>query len=270
MKTKQSTGYHPDIPPKSHVLMKLLEFPHSHYCEKARWALDYKAIPFQAVAIMPGFHMITVRRYAPETSVPVLLDNSEVVQGSGEIISYLDQKFPTHPLTPADGDERRECLEIERTMDKRLGENIRRILYYRLLAYPDFIRHCFAYPMSRIRQLIFTLFYPILRYKIHQRYVFSAANVEQARREFDVAMSDIEKQLKHRQYLVGEQFTRADLSVASMLSLLVMPAEHPFPWVEIPDVQTQSFLDEYRDHPVYEWVSKMYRNHRLHERGYSE
>ena len=35
--------------------MKLLEFPHSHYCEKARWALDYKGIPFEAMAFSLDF-----------------------------------------------------------------------------------------------------------------------------------------------------------------------------------------------------------------------
>ena len=245
--------------------MKLLEFPHSHYCEKARWALDYKGIPFQPVAIMPGFHMITVRKYAPDTSVPVLLGDNEVVQGSNEIINYLEQKYPSHSLTPTDADQRQTCLEIEHTMDERLGENIRRILYYRLLAYPDFIRYCFTHPMPGLKQLIFSLFYPILRYKIYKTYVISAAKVEQARREFDVAMGEIEKKVMRRQYLVGEQFTRADLSVASMLSLLVMPPEHPFPWREIPDLQTRTFYDEYQDHPVSEWVRKIYRDHRLRE-----
>jgi glutathione S-transferase len=250
--------------------MKLLEFPHSHYCEKARWALDYKGIPFQAVPIMPGFHMITVRKYAPDTSVPVLLDNNEVVQGSSDIINYLEQRYPSQPLTPTDTDERRACLEIERTMDERLGENIRRILYYRLLGYPDFIRYCFTHPMPQLRQLIFRIFYPILRYKIYQTYVISTEKVEQARREFDAAMSELEKQLKYRQYLVGEQFTRADLSVASMLSLLVMPQEHPFPWKEIPDPQTRLFYNEFQDHPVSEWVRKMYLDHRLRESAHSE
>ena len=42
--------------------MKLLEFPHSHYCEKARWALDSKGLKFQAIAIMPGYHIFTVRK----------------------------------------------------------------------------------------------------------------------------------------------------------------------------------------------------------------
>lgn len=245
--------------------MKLLEFPHSHYCEKARWALDYKGIPFQAVAIMPGYHVITVRKYAPDTSVPVLLDDKETVQGSSEIIDYIEQKYPSHSLTPRDADERRACLEIEHTMDVRLGENIRQILYYRLLAYPDFIRYCFTHPMPGYQQWIFSLFYPIVRNKIYKTYVVSAAKVEQARREFDVAMGEIEKKLSRRQYLVGEQFTRADLSVASMLSLLVMPPEHPFPWKAIPDPKARTFYDEYRDHPVYEWVGKMYRDHRLRE-----
>ncbi len=250
--------------------MKLLEFPHSHYCEKARWALDYKGMPFQAVAIMPGFHMITVRKYAPDTSVPVLLDHGEAVQGSSEIINYLEQRQASYPLNPADADELRACLEIERAMDERLGENIRQVLYNSLLAYPDFIRHCFTHPMSRLRQLIFSLFYPILRYKIYQTYVISAAKVEQARRDFDVAMSEIENILEQRQYLVGERFTRADLSVASMLSLLVMPPEHPFPWQEIPDPQARDFLEGFQDHPVSEWVRKMYRCHRLRERAHSE
>ena len=123
--------------------MTLLEFPHSHYCEKVRWALDYKGIPFKAVAILPGLHMITVRKYAPDTSVPVLLSDNEVVQGSSDIISYLEQKYPSHSLTPTDADQRQTCLEIEYAMDKRLGENIRRVLYDGLLAldFPRFCRH---------------------------------------------------------------------------------------------------------------------------------
>lgn len=243
--------------------MRLLEFPHSHYCEKVRWALDYKGVPFQAAAIMPGFHMITVRRYAPDTSVPVLLDGKEVVQGSTEIIDYLERKYPAYPLTPMDADERRICLETERVMDERLGESIRRILYYRLLAYPDFMRYCFTHPMPQWKQLMFRLLYPMLRDRIYQTYVVSAARVEQARREFDAAMDDIESMLEGRQYLVGGRFTRADLAVASMLSLLVMPLEHPFPWREIPDPEMRGFYDEYRDHPVSEWVRKIYRGHRL-------
>ncbi len=247
--------------------MKLLEFPHSHYCEKARWALDYKGIPFQPVPILPGFHIITVRRYAPDTSVPVLLSDDRVVQGSSEIIDYLEKNYPSRPLTPGDRDQRQACLEIEHAMDARLGESIRCILYDRLLAYPDFIRYCFTHPMPELKQFIFSLVYPVLRYRIHRTYVGSVAQVEQARRDLDAAMGEMAKRLEGQQYLVGAEFSRADLSVASMLSLLVMPPEHPFPWQDIPDPQTRAIYDQYRDHPVAEWVRKMYREHRLRVAG---
>ena len=243
--------------------MKLLEFPHSHYCEKARWALDHKGVAFKSVVIMPGLHMITVRRFAPGTSVPVLLNGDEVVQGSSEIIHYLEQKYPARSLTPADETERRECLEIEHSMDKKLGVNIRRILYQGLLAHPDFVRYCFTYPMPWMKQLVFRLFYPILRSKIHQTYVISEARVEQARREFAAAMDEIGRKLEQKRYLVGEKFSRADMSVAAMLSFLAMPPEHPFPWIEIPDPKTRSFYAEYRDHPVTVWVRKIYQDHRV-------
>jgi len=124
--------------------------------------------------------------------------------------------------------------------------------------------------MPGYKQEIFSLFYPILRKKIYKTYVIASARVDKARREFDVAMGEIQKKLSHRQYLVGEKFTRADLSVASMLSLLVMPPEHPFPWKAIPDPKARTFYDEYRDHPVYERVGKMYRDHRLREEPNSE
>jgi len=115
--------------------MKLLVFPHSHYCEKPRWVLDYKNIPYETVTIMPGTHMFTVRRHAKNSSVPVLLDGDMAIQGSSDIINYLEEKFPDKCLTPKDPAQFKTCLSIEEQMDKRLGVNIRQILYAKLLDY---------------------------------------------------------------------------------------------------------------------------------------
>ena len=196
--------------------MRLLEFAHSHYCEKARWALDYKGVPFQAVPVMPGFHGITVRRYAPDTAVPVLLDGGRVVQGSGAIIDDLEQQHPGQSLTPADARQRTECLEIESDMGEQLGENLRRVLYHWLLAYPDFIRYCFTHPMPAYKRALVALIYPALRQKIYQTYVVSPAKVERSLRAFERALGEIGQRLEGKRYLVGDRFTRADLSVAAM------------------------------------------------------
>ena len=75
--------------------MKLLEFPHSHYCEKARWALDFKGIPFEAVAVMPGLHMLTIRLYAPDTAVPVLLTGKKSFKARVALSIISTKRIPS-------------------------------------------------------------------------------------------------------------------------------------------------------------------------------
>ncbi len=243
--------------------MKLLEFPHSHYCEKARWALDSKGLKFQAIALMPGYHIFTVRKYAQDTSVPVLLDAHHAVQGSSAIIDYLDNKYPSYLLSPKDPQQLAYCLQLEEQMDKIMGENIRTILYYSLLAYPKFIRHCFTHSMPRVKQGIFQIFYPILRKKIYKSYVISEEKYNEARYNFEQAMEEIAQIIAQQPYLLGDQFSRADVSIASMLSLLVMPEQHPFPWQDVPDKQAREFLNSYKGHPVFKWTENIYQKHRI-------
>src|SRR5262249_32602984 len=115
-------------------MMKLYQFPFSHYCEKARWALEYKRVPYQPVNLLPGLHLKAVRRVASNTSLPVLLDEESAVQDSSAIITYLDARFPTPSLTPADPAAAREALEWEDYLDEQIGVTLRLWFYYHALA----------------------------------------------------------------------------------------------------------------------------------------
>lgn len=243
-------------------MMKLFEFPHSHYCEKARWALDYHRTRYQAIAILPGLHLWTVRQYAPKTFVPVLLDETCAIQGSSEIIDYLDNRSTSNLLTPENDQDRLECAALENDLDLKLGVPIRQILYHRLLGYPNFIRFCFTHTMPTFKKLAFRMYYPALRKLMYQVYVKSDAEVEQAKRIFDRALDDLGERLKDNEYLIGGGFSRADLTACSMLSLLVLPKQHPMLWPATPDPQIKAFRDSYTNHPVYSWVKKIYENHR--------
>ena len=242
--------------------MKLLEFPHSHYCEKARWALDFKRIPFERAALLPGFHMRTVRRHAPKTSVPVLLCESEVVQGSSEIIDYLDEHFPEFRLTPQSPEIREECSQFEAELGSKFGEPIRTILYDRLLAYPDYIRFCFTHPMPPLKRFLFRLYYPMLRKLMHQAYVESEQRVAGAKETFFASLDEMEAKISEDGYLFEERFTRADLSACAMLALLVLPSQFPVSWPEMPDDEIQKLHNDYRNHPVCIWVRRMYELYR--------
>ena len=99
-------------------MIQLYQFPFSHFCEKARWALDYKSITYRAVNLLPGFHLKPVRKLAPKTCLPVLRDEETVVQDSTAIIDYLDKKYPIPALTPRDPKAAREALEWEKYFDE--------------------------------------------------------------------------------------------------------------------------------------------------------
>ena len=72
------------------MTMKLYQFAISHFSEKVRWALDYKNLNYQPVFLLPGAHIKPIRRMAPRSSVPVLDHDGEIVQGSAEILEYLE------------------------------------------------------------------------------------------------------------------------------------------------------------------------------------
>src|SRR6187397_1237510 len=52
-----------------------ITFGFSHFCEKARWALDWHGIAYQEIGWPPGVHRILAKRCgAKGTTLPILLD----------------------------------------------------------------------------------------------------------------------------------------------------------------------------------------------------
>jgi glutathione S-transferase len=55
------------------TMIELLQFRHSPYNEKVRWALDLKRVPHTRRSLLPGPHVATVRRLTGRTHTPVLV-----------------------------------------------------------------------------------------------------------------------------------------------------------------------------------------------------
>src|SRR5215204_5667779 len=75
------------------AMFELYDFRFSHYSEKARWALDFKGVPYTPRHLLPGFHLRTTRKLAPAACVPILKTDAAVIQGSTEIIDFLERTF---------------------------------------------------------------------------------------------------------------------------------------------------------------------------------
>ena len=129
-------------------MTELYLFPHSHYCEAARWALDLKGVDYKETAIMPGPHLVLIPRIAPKSSLPVLLADNQVIQGAREIMDYLDAKHPEPQLAPLGEKAQREAAELEAAADANIGIPLRAVIYQRLIHHKGAMKHCFTYGMG--------------------------------------------------------------------------------------------------------------------------
>ena len=76
----------------------LITIPFSHYCEKARWALDRVGIPYEERGHLPLFHYVATYPRARQRTVPILIDGKTVVRDSTDIVAWADAQKLNFPL----------------------------------------------------------------------------------------------------------------------------------------------------------------------------
>ena len=240
----------------------LWQFTSSHFNEKARWALDYKRVPHIRRSLVPGFHVLTIKRMTGKTHVPVLQLDGKTISDSSRIIEELEHAFPEPPLYPADADERRRALELEEYFDEELGPYIRRWLFHLILPYPEFVRTLFVSHASLPTQLAHRAMTPLIGRVMRQQMNITPATAEVARGKTIAAMDRLEKELRPSGYLAADRFTVADLTAAALLSPLVRPPEFPYRTSMALPGPLAEIHDALSAHPAFQWTLKTYRQHR--------
>ena len=82
-------------------MLRLVTIPISHYCEKARWALERAGIPYREERHVQGIHRIAARRAGGGATVPVLVTPEGVLGESEAILAWVDERTPPeHRLFP--------------------------------------------------------------------------------------------------------------------------------------------------------------------------
>lgn len=238
----------------------LYQFPISHFCEKARWALDYKNIPYKAKNLLPGPHVKQIMSIAKRSEVPVLKYENDIIQHSDKIIDYLDDKFPENKLTPADEETRIKALEWEAFVDKEIGQNIRTFFYHTLLEHPNILIPIFTYKGPWYGKILMKFFFPTLRIKMIKLMRINDETAAQAKINLKLAIDKINKHLSEHKYLAGSKFSRADLAAASLLAPLVQPDKYGLPWPSPLPASLQETIDEWQPDVV--WVKEIYKEFR--------
>jgi glutathione S-transferase len=252
---------HPQGPTVETPVLWHLEI--SHYNEKARWALDYKGVAHVRRAVTPGLQGLRARRLRAGRTVPVLEMDGRAIGDSTKIIEEIERRWPEPPLYPADPEERSRALDLEDYFDEQCGHDARRVLFNDTLAEPEtFLAMFYGADRRRIGPL--ETLTPLFSRLVKWRFQIRPETVEESREKVLAAFDKVEADVGPSGYLVGESFTVADLTAASILGLIVVPPE--FPYIKVhPDERTaefRRFRDSLKDRPGFRWVEDMYARHR--------
>src|SRR3954469_6029957 len=237
----------------------------SHYNEKVRWALDYKRIPHARRSMLPGVHRLITTRIAGSPASPGLTIDGKGIGDSTAILQAIEERWPDPPLIPDADAERRRALELEDYFDEELGPHIRRAVYHELLPYPDLVVPLFTDGASWASRALLRGGFPLLRVAMRQAFNIYAKPSARSREKTVAALDRLENELGDKDYLVGNRFTIADLTAASLFYPVALPPEYPYrspAWEELPE-GAREFLGALRERPGANWVAEMYRRHRL-------
>ncbi len=238
----------------------LYQFPISHFCEKIRWALDFKNLAYTTKNLLPGPHIKQVMAIAKTSEVPVLKHDEIVIQKSAKIIDFLDKTYPQNSLMPDDESLQKQVKEWERFADKEIGPNLRTFFYHTLLDHPQILIPIFTYNGPWYGKIFMKLFFPKLRKTMIRYMKLDDSVAALAKQNLKQAIDKLNTHLLNRKFIVGEQFSRADLAVAALLAPLVQPLQYGLPWPAPLPPALQNTIDEWSDELV--WVRAMYNDYR--------
>ena len=243
----------------------LYVFAISHYCEKARWALDYLGIDYQLRFMAPGEHRQLARKLGARHSyVPYLTADEQLVQGSANIIDWADDATPDPDkrLTPV-GD-REQCVEIEKRIDDIAGVHVRRLYYSEaLVEYPETVRPFFTRDLPLPKKLLTSIAWGQIRKLMIAGMDLGAAQRQESREIVERELDWVDRLLADgRNTLLGSRFSRADIAAASLLSPLVLPAKHPIYQMMKHPPKLAEDRARWAERPSLQWVSEIYDKYR--------
>jgi glutathione S-transferase len=194
-------------------MLKLYNAPHSTCSQKVRICLHEKALPFEDIRLDLGKGKDQLKpeylKLNPNGVVPTLVDDSDVIVDSSVICEYLDEKYPSPKLTPDDAARRAQMRAWMRYFEEVPTVAVR-VPSFNMGFLPRFAglsEEQFQAEQSDIR--------PVRKhfYRRMGTKGFKRADVEAALEQIDSTCARMEKALDNGPWLMGDQYTIADIVV---------------------------------------------------------
>lgn len=246
--------------------LRFVSNPISHFCEKARWALDRAGVSYVEEHHLPLFSRVAAKRAVGTPTVPALAGDGLQLGESNDILRWVDAQLVEHARWLSGvGEEQADLDAYVERFDRELGPHVRRWCFDQVLPERELVLKIFEGqgPAWERRALRWT--YPVAASFLKKSLNVSSESVQRSVAKIDACLDVAEVRLAEgRRYLVAERLTGADVGLAVFLAPIVMPAEHPSDYVtyeSVPETYRRR-CDELRARPAGEFVLRLYAEHR--------
>jgi glutathione S-transferase len=245
---------------------RLVTIPISHFCEKARWALDRAEVDYVEEPHLQLIHVLAARAAGGGRTVPVFVsDAGEVLPESADILRWTDTQIrPERRLYP-DGKLGAEAAALEAWLDHGLGPDGRLWMYHETLPVVGEMRQWALAGVPRWERALFRSSGPVVGIAIRRYLGVDTASAAAALDRIDRVFDDVAERLSDgRQCLLGERFTAADLSFAALSAPVLLPPRYgsPLPPLqEMPEAFARQ-VRRLRSHPAGAFADRLYQEQR--------
>jgi glutathione S-transferase len=245
---------------------RLVTIPISHFCEKARWALDRAGVSYVEEPHLQLVHVAAARRAGGGRTVPVFVaGDGEVVADSTDILRWTDRRLVAeHRLYP-EGELGAQAATLENELDEGLGPDGRLWMYHETLPVVNRLRPWAEAGLPGWEKLAFRGSGPMVSIAISRYLGVNDASAAAARDSVDRVFDDIAERLGDgRPFLLGERFTAADLTFAALSAPMLLPSRYgsPLPPPEAMPAGAADHIRRLRSHPAGVFADRLYREER--------
>jgi glutathione S-transferase len=186
-----------------------------------------------------------------------------LVEGSRTIINWAESKAQNRDrrLTPAAG--LAEAEASERRADEVIDVHVRRLAYAKMLPrHSHLVKAALFQPAPGWHRLVGGMMWPVTRRLMMRVYDVRPGAAAESKAKLETELDWLDGKLADgRAYLAGDRFSRADITVASLLAAYARPKEMPvYEGLAVPDALADT--RRWSERPTMRWVIAQYRAHR--------
>jgi len=250
---------------------RLVTIPISHFCEKARWALDRAGVRYVEQPHLQLIHIFATRVAGGGRTVPVFVtDTGEVLADSADILRWADtQVTPERWLYPG-GHVGVDAAAWEAWLDDGLGPDGRLWMYHETLPVINQMGQWATAGVPRWERGLFRVGGPAIDVGIRRFLGVNAAAAAKALDRVDRVFDDIAGRVSDgRRFLLGDRFTAADLTFAALAAPMLLPSGYGSP-LPPPEAMPPALAQEVwrlRAHPAGQFADRLYGEERALPRG---